>query len=163
MKFSVRVVRAIAVCLFVGAQVEQAKAQAGLAPENQPAVSPWLQMLRSGGSPTLNYYGIVRPEFSFMNAAGSLQQQVSNNQQAITQAASSTTTGHGAMFMNLGGYFQRIGGTAPGGAGGGAIAPLRANQGLGGFGQGGLGNINPVNAGGFGGGGAFAPQAPIRQ
>jgi hypothetical protein len=161
MKISTCVPQAIAICFVFGAQVEEAKAQPSLG-ENRPAFSPYLNLLRPGGSTTLNYFGLVNPQLDFMNAAGSLQQQITT-QQSLSQGASSLQTGHAAVFMNLGGYFQTI--RAGGGAGG--------NQGIGGgVGQGQIGNAGL--GGGIGGqiggaglgqgqmGGQFAPQAPLR-
>ncbi len=159
MKISACVPQVIAICFVLGSQVEEAKAQPSLG-ENRPAFSPYLNLLRPGGSTTLNYFGLVNPQLDFMNAAGSLQQQITN-QQSLGQGASSLQTGHAAVFMNLGGYFQTI--RAGGGAGG--------NQGIGGVGQVQFGNAGlgagggQIGGAGFGQGQAaaqFAPQAPIR-
>ena len=100
-----------------------------------PAFSPYLNLLRRGNSPALNYYGLVRPELEFRSSIGNIANSVSQNQQAIGNLAASGTlvgpTGHPTQFMNLGGYFMsnsstgmqsvapRVGGT------GGAPPPRR--------------------------------------
>src|SRR5687768_6759291 len=79
-----------------------------------PAFSPYLNLLRGGGSPALNYYGIVRPQMQFRDAIQNLSNQVDLNQQAIGNLAATgnalPTTGHPTQFMNLGGYFMSSGG-----------------------------------------------------
>lgn len=74
----------------------------------RPTVSPYLNLLR-GGSPTLNYFGIVRPEVQFGQAIGGLQNSVTANQQAIggleNEVEGVPITGHPTQFLNYGGYF----------------------------------------------------------
>ena len=75
-----------------------------------PAFSPYLNLLRAGGSPALNYYGIVRPQMQFRDAIQNLSNQVDLNQQAIGNLAATGSalpaTGHPTQFMNLGNYFM---------------------------------------------------------
>lgn len=88
-----------------------------------PAFSPYLNLLRAGGSPALNYYGLVRPEMQFRDSIQNLSNSVSQNQQAIGNIMATgnalPATGHPTQFMNLGGYFMNnsgMGGAAsPGG------------------------------------------------
>ena len=56
----------------------------GIAPVTQPAVSPYINLLRRDNPAYLNYYGLVRPEVEFRNSINLLQQQVTTNQQSIT-------------------------------------------------------------------------------
>jgi hypothetical protein len=117
----------------------------GGSPQYRPAYSPYLNMLRQGGSPTQNYFGLVRPELSFNDSVFGLQQQVGGNQQSINQLqANAVTTGHPAIFMNTFGYFQSAQGG--GGAGGGG----QGAGGAGGFG--GAASFGQGLGGGAGGG-----------
>src|SRR4051812_21020503 len=43
----------------------------GMAP--RPAFSPYLNLLRQGGTPTLNYFGLVRPQMQANQAIANLQ------------------------------------------------------------------------------------------
>jgi hypothetical protein len=90
-------------------------------PTNRPAVSPYLNLLRPGNSAGVNYYGLVKPQQEFRNNIQNLQQQVSDNQTAITGLDNTIgpTTGHSTMFLNTGGYFSG----GPGRTGGGALRP----------------------------------------
>src|SRR3954469_12280831 len=73
---------------------------------NTPPVSPYLNLLRPGTSPAINYYGIVRPEMNFMNSVQALQAQLGYAQQAGALSTGEVgTTGHPAFFLNHGGYF----------------------------------------------------------
>ena len=100
------------------------------APNTRPAFSPYLNIVRPGGSTAFNYYGLVRPEVAARNAIGTLQTDVDANRQLITTGtggaagAGPLQTGHAAGFLNNGGYFLN----ATGGAGavrGGAAPPAR--------------------------------------
>jgi hypothetical protein len=86
----------------------------GLPQQYRPAYSPYLNLLRSGSSPAVNYYGLVRPQLNFINSIGMLQQQVSSDQQEISglQFGNLPTTGHPVQFLNLKGYFQSTQGGA---------------------------------------------------
>lgn len=79
-----------------------------------PAFSPYLNLLRSGGSPTLNYFGLVRPEMQFRQAIQTLNADISQNRQLIGNldpgVGGLPFTGHPTQFMNLGGYFMNSGG-----------------------------------------------------
>jgi hypothetical protein len=86
-------------------------------PVSRPAFSPYLNLNRPGGSPTLNYYGLVRPEIQARQSIQGLQGSVAANQQAIgglqTELTELPGTGHQATFLNYRSYFLT------GGAGGG--------------------------------------------
>ena len=75
-----------------------------------PAVSPYLNLLRTGNSPALNYYGLVRPQFQTNASLQALQQQFALSQSrpllGSGPADDVLITGHSAVFMNYGGYFQ---------------------------------------------------------
>jgi hypothetical protein len=112
------------------------------APQVQPTISPYLNLLRAGNSPSFNYFTLVRPQFDFMNSTYALQQQVATNETSVNnlQFGSSVTTGHPVMFQNLGGYFQSL----RGGSGSSGNTQNRSfqagNQGMAGFNQGAFGN-----------------------
>lgn len=82
-----------------------------------PPFSPYLNLTRPGGSPALNYYGLVRPELQTRNAVLGLQQQVTANRTLLTNltnqndptgGAGLPDTGHTATFLNTGTYFMNL-------------------------------------------------------
>jgi len=91
-----------------------------------PAYSPYLNLLRPGGTAAQNYYQLVQPELSWRQGQYNLQNQVAGNQQSINdlrndQNQSPTQsqiggTGHAATFMNYRSFFMN---NATGGGGGG--------------------------------------------
>jgi hypothetical protein len=120
-----------------------------------PTFSPYLNLLRSGSSPAINYFGIVRPEQRFLQSQIALSSQIRQTNQAINDASQAVKgedpnkppTGHAATFNNTMGYF--------GGGGRGGSANLQRPQVFGGnrpsvFGGGGGGY-----GGGLGGLGGF--------
>ena len=102
-----RVVIAAAVVLSLAAGPAAAQPQLQGAP--RPTFSPYLNIVRPGGSPPLNYFGIVRPEIQARQAIGNLQAGGTEVQ----------ATGHQTMFMNHGSYFLTGGAGSTGGTGGG--------------------------------------------
>ncbi|HJZ90701.1 MAG TPA: hypothetical protein VKE40_07480 [Gemmataceae bacterium] len=106
----------IAIGPMVTASGARAQSPIGAPP---PAYSPYLNLIRPGANPALNYYGLVRPQQDFARTMQSIQGQLLNTQQAIAdQASGDLTTGHPTYFMNYGGYFMNTGSgmTAPAGA-----------------------------------------------
>lgn len=97
-----------------------ALAQAPVSPQ-RPPISPYLNLLRAGNSPALNYYGLVRPEQQMRQSIGNLQGGLTANQQAVGNLRSELqgvpVTGHPTQFLNLGGYFMNNGGASGVGAG----------------------------------------------
>ncbi len=86
----------------------------------RPAVSPYLNLLRRGQDPALNYYNLVRPQVEFGNSIQQLQQQATQNQQNITglqqqQQGGIAPTGHPIQFLNHRQYFLNYGGTGTAG------------------------------------------------
>jgi len=81
----------------------------GAAPPG-PTVSPYINLLRAGNSPAANYYGLVRPQLQTNAGLQSLQQQFLSAQGRPPGGPDLSddmlVTGHAAVFMNLGGYFQ---------------------------------------------------------
>jgi len=79
-------------------------------PSPAPTISPYINLLRSPNAPTLNYFGLVRPQFQTNAGLQALQQQLFLGQTGPLPGAEPTgdvlITGHAAMFMNYGGYFQ---------------------------------------------------------
>jgi hypothetical protein len=75
-----------------------------------PAVSPYLNLLRPGNGPAINYYGLVRPQFDTLAGFQAVQQRFGQLQTSVQAAGGpadgALITGHGAAFMNLGGYFM---------------------------------------------------------
>jgi hypothetical protein len=159
----------------------------GISPITNPVYSPYLNLLRPGGNLQQNYFGLVRPEFDLRNAAGSLQQQVYQNDQAINGLAAygpgtgfiPLVTGHTATFLNTGGHFLNFRGSGNAasalqfgpiggggyGAGAGSFGSGPRSFGAGGYGAsafGAAGGLRPgvPSLGGVGGGGYGAP--PLR-
>src|SRR3954451_4691111 len=107
-------------------------------PANRPPVSPYLNLLRQGQSPGLNYYNLVRPQTQFYSSINQLQQQVGTNREGISALAQSQgqtastlpPTGFVPQFMNHRQYFMTFTGT---GTGSGAVsaAPAAAGRGAG--------------------------------
>ncbi len=90
-----------------------ATAPAGYA---RPAYSPYLNLLRFGSSPAINYYGLVRPQEDFSSSISQLQYQDQTLQQSVTglqTAATLPTTGHPSQFQNYTKYFQNLNGPQP--------------------------------------------------
>ncbi len=84
----------------------------GIAPITNPTVSPYINLLRPGGTNITNYFGLVRPEFDLRNAAGVLQNQAYQTDQYLNNLANYNAnlyaplvTGHNATFLNTGGRF----------------------------------------------------------
>lgn len=104
-----------------------------LGPAANPPFSPYLNLTRPGGSPTLNYYGLVRPELQARTAIQGLQQQTLANRALINNLANPNDTGtglpetgHPAAFMNTMGYFMNLspaGNVRPTNAGAAGRAP----------------------------------------
>jgi uncharacterized protein YqkB len=93
---------------------DSAKAQA-LRPYGTPAVSPYINLLRPGINPAVNYYGSVRPQLQYNTAINSLEQQVQASRVAMTAAESQAvpSTGHPIYFMNYQRYFLNTGAVSP--------------------------------------------------
>jgi hypothetical protein len=91
----------------LGATQATAQPRVGTSP---PPFSPYLNIVRPGGSPTLNYYGLVRPEVQARQSLQSLQSQVGTNSQAINDLSNGPlpATGKIVGFMNYGRYFQNF-------------------------------------------------------
>jgi hypothetical protein len=104
------------IALGMSASASDARAQSPLgAPP--PPYSPYLNLLRPGTNPALNYYGLVRPQQDSARSMHAIQGQLLNTQQSIAdQASGDLATGHPTYFMNYGGYFMNMGPTLATGA-----------------------------------------------
>jgi hypothetical protein len=86
-------------------------------PGNRPAVSPYINLLRAGSSAGVNYYGLVKPDIEFRSGIQRNQQQISANQQSVTEfTAGMSTTGHPTRYMTHWSYFMNngVGAAQPG-------------------------------------------------
>ena len=76
----------------------------------QPAVSPYLNLLRTDVPPGVNYLTLVRPQMDQAQAAGAaanrLQAPLSAN---VTSTRHMNKAGHVSRFMDYSGYFFRKG------------------------------------------------------
>jgi hypothetical protein len=163
----------VAVVILAGSTANRAAAQGyqplrpgGISPITQPAYSPYLNLLRSGGTTAQNYFGLVRPELDLRNAAGNLQQQAYQSDQSLNNLAygvnsgyAPLVTGHVATFLNTRNHFLNLRGSgsgggagyAPGGGGGG----YGGGYGGGGYGGGAGGGSFGAGARNFGGAGGL--------
>lgn len=143
--------------LFAFAGTAFAQPQLGAPP--RPAFSPYLNLARQGGSPALNYYGLVRPEVQARQSIQNLQGAVAANQQALGDVQNGvlevSETGHQTMFLNQGSYFLNGGRGTTGGGGQGSLG--RNTTAL----YGGSLRLPTPGSTGTGGGGRAAP-APRR-
>jgi hypothetical protein len=103
-----------AVCLLGSIAPSPAPAQA-LRPVGTSPVSPYLNLLRPGINPAINYYGTVRPQLSYNAAINTLEQQVAASRVAITAAESAAVpqTGHPITFLNYQRFFLNTGASSP--------------------------------------------------
>jgi hypothetical protein len=90
-------------------------------PMPRPPVSPYLNLNR-GGSPGVNYFGLVRPQENMTTAIQQLQQQQAAlaTSPAAPSASLGFITGHPATFVNYSHYYYN----SP--AGRGVYGPLRS-------------------------------------
>lgn len=103
--------------LLLGGMASVASAQAPIyspirPPTNQPPVSPYLNLLRQGSSPGVNYYDLVRPQQEFRNNYQQLQQDITAGQQQAygpVDISGLPATGHFAQFNTQGRYFMTRG------------------------------------------------------
>src|SRR6185437_16414499 len=133
MKCSLLTTAVLAVgCILAGGERSPAQYPA----YSQPAVSPYLNLFRPGGTPGANYYNFVQPQLSFAGGINSLQQQTLANQQLITglQVGNPRITGQPFGFNTHLGYFQNQlrGGLGGGGMGGGGMGGQAGGVGTGG-------------------------------
>jgi hypothetical protein len=111
------------------AQVPYSQPQLGN-PYQRPTISPYLNMLRPGVNPALNYYGLVRPQVQTTRTLQTFQQELQTVAGALApttelgmQPNNLPTTGHRTTFYNYGTYFPGAAGGSPGGSLGGGIRP----------------------------------------
>jgi len=89
----------------VGAQGPYVRPQTS--PYARPALSPYLNLLH-GGSPAINYYGLVRPQEEFSTSIQGIQNEIHATQSELVNASTSAAlpvTGHRTQFFSHGGYF----------------------------------------------------------
>src|SRR5262245_3364243 len=70
---------------------------------NRPAFSPYLNLLRPGTNPAINFYGLVRPQQEFRSGINNLQSDIQGVGAAVArmnyQDNAIHETGHAAGFM----------------------------------------------------------------
>jgi hypothetical protein len=95
-------------------------------PYARPTISPYLNMVRPGTNPALNYYGLVRPQIQTSRALQAFQQELlpvaGGLAPAVEQAGAVSnlpTTGHKTSFYNYSTYFPSATGNSAGGTLGG--------------------------------------------
>ena len=149
--------RSFATLLAIAALPAVAAAQAGPSFGNNPgpAVSPYLNLLRTNSPAYLNYYGLVQPQLQAQANQQQLQGQLNGLDQSFTTFATNTNntfnglgnglvTGNGFGFQTHRGYFQtQLRGGGRGVSGGGGVPGFGGGGGAGfgtqGVGQGGAG------------------------
>jgi hypothetical protein len=120
----------------------------GTNPYQRPTISPYLNMIRPGTNPALNYYGLVRPQMQAMRSMQVFQQDLNTVANMVVFPEAQQTgpqtnlpiTGHSVSFYNYSTYFPlatstggrgTLGGTTPGsrpqfGSLGGSRPPSRS-------------------------------------
>ena len=120
--------------------------------QSGPTVSPYINLLRGGGTTASNYYGIVKPEFQVQQQVQGLSDQQNLNSASIGGLENVPTTGSAIRFMNTQPYFQSLnrgGGNGGGGFGiaqGVAANPIGRNGGA-------INSNSPFSTSGLNGGG----------
>ena len=82
-------------------------------PSRKPTVSPYINLLRQGSDPGINYYGIVRPEIAARRAIVQLEDQqttLANQPQEVAVPSALPATGHASGFLTQSKYFMTRGG-----------------------------------------------------
>jgi hypothetical protein len=115
-RFSLRLLNAILITLASESFLFAQPLPGALGQPSRPAFSPYLNLNRPGGSPALNYFGLVQPQTQFRQNFQNLQGAVNSNQQMIGNLQGDMNgglpaTGHGFGFMNYSGYFMNTGQT----------------------------------------------------
>jgi len=107
----------------------------------QSPISPYINILRGGAFPAVNYYNIVQPQLQFNAAIGQLQTQQNLLSQAISNPnVLGETTGHPTAFGNWTHYYSYQGvGIGGGGTGRPGMAGAGIGMGIGGMGTGSMG------------------------
>jgi hypothetical protein len=118
----------LALCWLGAAVGPRAEAQFGYQqPQNNPygapGLSPYLNMLRPGASPAINYYGLVKPQMNTNQSIQQLQQYTFGmnnpaNQTTKDDGKGLANTGHAVQFFNYGNYFPMSVAGRTGGTGG---------------------------------------------
>jgi hypothetical protein len=134
-RFTLALLAAVNFLLVLGIRRAAAQPQFPSAVQSQPVVSPYLNLLRSGSSPGVNYYGLVRPQQEFRSSYLQLQQDFNSQQAQESSYGPQDTsglppTGHGAQFNTQGRYFNTngaVGGTTNATNSAPAATPFRAS------------------------------------
>lgn len=120
-------------------------------PYQRPTISPYLNMVRPGGNPALNYYGLVRPQMQSARTMQVFQQELTTVANGVFPAAQQSgpqgnlpITGHSVSFYNYSTYFPAATGTGnrAGGTLGGTTPGSRPQSGS-------LGGSRPSRMGGM--------------
>jgi len=97
-----------------------------------PGYSPYLNLLRPGTNPAINYYGLVRPQQQFARSMQIVQGELMNQSTTgdLQSDGGAPTTGHSIYFLNYGGYFMNTrGGQVSSGHFGPGRMPVAAQPG----------------------------------
>jgi hypothetical protein len=102
---------ASAVVVALGASTAQAQGPGRLGMTPPPGYNPYLNLLRPGTNPAVNYYGLVRPQQEFARSMQVLQGELLSQPTLadLQSGGGVVTTGHAIYFLNYGGYFMNTG------------------------------------------------------
>jgi hypothetical protein len=92
------------------ATADRAFAQGNYRSFGPPTVSPYINILRGGVNPAINYYGLVRPQLYFQNTLNQVQQQQLSDESTLAaqgQPGAVPVTGHISYFRNYSHYYAQ--------------------------------------------------------
>jgi hypothetical protein len=97
---------------------------------NRPAVSPYMNLMRSDSGRNVNYDTLVRPQMESMQRSVFQQRQIQQLQRQVSQGAqqggdAAGLTGHRTFFGNYSHYYPSLGAGGSSAAGRAARAPVR--------------------------------------
>jgi hypothetical protein len=124
-----RYLTSLAVVLLAASAVQaQMPPRGGINPSQRPAFSPYLNLLRTDQDPSLNYFGLVRPQVDFRQSLGQVEQAeagLADRQNQLNNSVNSQSlpaTGHAAGFMTQSRYFMSKGASGAGGRQGAPVS-----------------------------------------
>jgi hypothetical protein len=98
----------IALALMTAGAASTASAQTLQGNLNQPAVSPYINILRGGAPAGVNYYNLVQPQLQFYSAINQLQSQQQQQGPTSFNSQGLLVTGHSVQFSNYSHFYPQL-------------------------------------------------------